>query len=309
MTGTRMTGMPDHHPLRRTAVAFARHLSLAAVLLLTVGCMTVPDRDGITSFRQGAATANQQSQSTFADINTFLRQQQIDRASQLPTLNESEFFSPLASEDVAKWNRAFGLIDAYAASLETLLDPARSSDTETALAELGEKIGTIEGGRLPAGVAGGFAQLGGLLVQMRAEKEALAAIRKADPAIQSVFDTMMTAIGEDRDNGVRAMVATSWGDVLGAIQVEFLTAGGTAAKRDVATRYVGTLDQRDAQDASLASLRRSIGLLAAAHRELAAGDPPSARRMLDEVQAEYAAYRQRVDALRQQDGQSQGSKP
>jgi hypothetical protein len=95
--------------------------------------------------------------------------------------------------------------------------------------------------------------------------------------------------------------------VLGAIQVEFLSASGTAAKRDVATRYVGTLDQRDAQDASLASLRRSFGLLAAAHREIAAGRRPSAQQLLDEVQAEYAAYRQRVDALRQKDAKE--SKP
>jgi hypothetical protein len=287
--------------------AFARKLPLVALLLLTAGCATVATVDEVTNFRQGAATANQQSQSTFADVNTFLRQQQIDRASQLPTLNEDEFFSPLGSEDVAKWSRAFGLIDAYAASLETLLDPARRGETETALTELGEKIGDVEGERLPAGVVGGFVQLGGLLVQMKAEKDALAAIRKADPAIQSVFDTMMDAIGEDRDNGVRAMVATSWGNVLGAIQVEFLSASGTAAKRDVATRYVGTLDQRDAQDASLASLRRSFGLLAAAHRELAAGRRPSAQQLLDEVQAEYAAYRQRVDALRQKDAKE--SKP
>jgi hypothetical protein len=290
------------HALRRITIAFARHLPLAALLLLTTGCATVATVGEVTNFRQGAATANQQSQSTFADVNTFLRQQQIDRASGLPTLNEDEFFTPLAPEDVAKWSRAFGLIDAYAASLEKLLDPARRGETETALTELGEKIGEVEGERLPAGVAGGFVQLGGLLVQMKAEKDALAAIRKADPAIQSVFDTMMDAIGEDRDNGIRAMVATSWGNVLGAIQVEFLSAGGASAKRDVATRYVGTLDQRDAQDASLASLRRSFGLLAAAHRELAAGRRPSAQQLLDEVQAEYAAYRQRVDALRQKDG-------
>ncbi len=270
---------------------------LAALLTLASGCVTAPDRDAIPPFRAGAAAANQQSQTSFGEINTFLRQQQIERAARLPALNEQAFFSPLASEDVARWSRAFGLIDAYAAALEKLLDPARRADTETALSELGARIGDVRDDQVPPGIAAGFVQLGGLLVQMKAEKDAMAAIRKADPAVQDVFSAMMAAIGESPSDGVRGTVGSSWTVVLGQIQIDFLGAQGVQAKREVAARYVATLDQRDAQDTSLASLRRSFGLLAASHRELAAGRAPSALRLLDAVQQEYAAYRKRVDSL------------
>lgn len=279
-----------------------RSVLLAALLTLAAGCATAPDRDAIPTFRVGATTANQQSQTAFAEINTFLRQQQIERATRLPTLNEQAFFTPLASEDVAKWSRAFGLIDAYAAALERLLDPARRADTESALSELGGKIGDVRDDRLPPGIAAGFTQLGGILVQIKADKDALAAIRKADPAVQDVFTAMMTAIGEDSSDGVRGTVSSSWTTVLGQIQIDFLGAQGLPAKREVATRYVASLDQRDAQDASLASLRRSFGLLAAAHRELAIGRRPSAQRLLDAIQQEYEAYLNRVDRLKNAKG-------
>lgn len=278
---------------------FASHLLLpVALLTFATGCATAPDRDSVPAFRTGAATANQQLQTSFAQINAFLRERQIDRAAGLPSLEEEAFFTPLAPEDVAKWSRAFGLIDAYAAALEKILDPARRDETEDALEELGNKIGEVRDEELPAGVAAGFTQLGGLLIQIKAERDALAAIRRADPSIQGVFDTMMTAIGEDPDNGVRGMVGTSWGDVLGKIQVEFLGASGAAAKREVAARFAATLDQRDAQDADLASLRRSLGLLASAHRELAAGRESDARSLIALIQDEYKAYRERMEALR-----------
>jgi hypothetical protein len=286
-----------------------RSVLLAGLLTFATGCATAPDRDAVPTFRASAATANQRSQTAFAEINTFLRQQQIERATRLPNISEQKdesgvgaFFTPLASEDVAKWSRAFGLIDAYAATLEKLLAPARRADTESALSELGEKIGDVREERLPPGIAAGFTQLAGLLVQMKAEKDALAAIRKADPAVQDVFSAMMAAIGENPSDGVRGTVVSSWTTVLGQIQVDFLNAQGIPAKREVATRYVAALDQRDAQDASLASLRRSFGLLAAAHRELAVGRAPSAQRLLDAIQQEYEAYRNRVESLQNAKG-------
>lgn len=275
-----------------------RGVLLAALLTLAAGCATVPDRDAVPTFRAGAATANQQSQAAFQEINRFLRQQQIERAARLPTLNEQAFLAPLANEDVAKWNQAFALIDGYAATLEKLLDPARRSEAEDAFGELAGRIGDVRGDRLPDGIAAGFTQLAGLLVQMKAQKDALAAIRQADPAIQDVFAAMADAIGETSNDGVRGTVASSWLAVLGQIQVDFLAAQGVPARRDVATRFAATLDQRDAQDASLASLRRSFLLLAGAHRELAAGRAPDARRLIDAVQQEYEAYRKRVEALK-----------
>lgn len=283
----------------------ARALALVFALGLLGGCASTPDRAQIPQFRQGAATANQQTAQAFSDINTFLRQQQIERAVGQPTLNEGEFLTVLGDEDTAKWSRAFAVIDAYAASLEKLLDPQRRDDAQQELVKLGETIGALDDRQLPAGVAGGFATLGGLLLQIKVEKDAMQAIRTADPGIQATFSTMMTAIGADPNSGVRSVVRNTWQTMLGRISVDFLRATGKDAKRTVVQQYVATMDQRDAQDASLAALRRSLGLLAAAHAELAAGRNDGAQGLIDLVQREYVAYRAQVEAIRKQRASTQ----
>lgn len=287
----------------RTAPSPARgRRSWPLALLLTVlaGCTATPDREEIPQFRQGAATANQQTAQAFSDINAFLRQQQIERAMGLPTLTEGEFLTVLGDEDVAKWSRAFAVIDAYAASLEKLLDPQRRDDAQQELVKLGETIGALDGRQLPAGVAGGFATLGGLLLQIKGERDAMRAIRTANPGIQATFSTMMDAIGADQNSGVRSVVRNTWQTMLAQQSVDFLRAPDKDTKRAVVQQYVTTMDQRDAQDASLAALRRSLGLLASAHAELAAGRNDGAQGLIDLVQREYAAYRDQVDAIRKQ---------
>ena len=301
-----MQGMPHPTTGAGPATAVSRPIArrrawpLAFALVLLAGCASTPDRAQIPQFRQGAATANQQTAQAFSDINTFLRTQQIERATGRPTLTEAEFLTVLSDEDVAKWNRAFSIIDAYASSLEKLLDPQRRADVQQELVKLGETIGALDGKTLPSGVAGGFATLGGLLLQIKTEKDAMEAIRKADPGIQATFSTMMQAIGADRNEGVRSVVFNTWQTMLAQTSVDFLRANGKEEKRTVVQRYVTTLDQRDAQDASLGALRRSLGLLAAAHAELAAGRNDGAQGLIDLIQREYAAYRAQVDAIEKQ---------
>jgi hypothetical protein len=304
MQGTIPASSLRHAGARAThwASRVSRHVLLAALLTVVAGCTTVPDRKAAPAFRVGAATANQQSQAALAEANRFLRQQQIERVAGKPDIEEKDFADPLDDRDVAKWNQAFALIDDYAAALEKLLDPARRTEAEDALGKLVFKIGDIREEQLPTRAAVGFTQLAGLLTQYKAGKDALAAIRKADPSVQEIFSTMAAAIGDKATSGVRDTVTSSWTIVLARLRLDFRSAQGLPAKRDAAARYVAALDQRDAQDASLASLRRSFLLLATAHRELAAGRMPSAQNLLDEVQQEYEAYRKRVDSLKDEKG-------
>jgi hypothetical protein len=168
------------------------------------------------------------------------------------------------------------------------------------LVGLGEAIGRLDKQQLPSGLASGFVTLGGLLLQMKTERDAIAAIRTADPGLQAVFAEMMMALGTDQDDAIRGTVNTSWNQMLAEQRASFLVAKDNDAKRAIVQRFVDTMNQRDAQDRSLAALRRSISQLAAAHSELAAGQLGGASALLDLVQNEYDAYRAERETIEKQ---------
>ena len=86
-----------------------QRLFLLVILLaasLSAGCATAPDQAGITQFRHAIASTDQQTIKTFGEVNTFLRERQIDRVVSRDALDEDAFKTVLADEDVAKWHRA-----------------------------------------------------------------------------------------------------------------------------------------------------------------------------------------------------------
>lgn len=284
---------------------FVRLFVFGVVLLALVGCTTAPSRDAIPPFRQGVVTAEQQTSAAFADVNSFLRRQQIERAVKQDALTEESFFEALASADLAKWSRAFALIDSYAEKLERLLDPDQRSGVEGELSALGEKIEVLRGDQLPDGISATFVKFGGFLVQLKAERDAQEVIRKADPAIQEVFSAMMEAIGNDPESGVRGTVRASWTQILARIDVrDFRRASSDDAKRAAVLRYVEALDERDAQDRLLASIRFSLATLAKTHQELAHGRRASASALIQLIQDEYKAYKEQLEAIRKRHEES-----
>jgi hypothetical protein len=286
--------------LGRTHDGVVRLLAIGAALIVVAGCATAPSREAIPPFRQGVIIADQQTSAAFADVNSFLRRQQIERAVKQAVLTEDLFFEALASEDLAKWDRAFALIDSYAEKLERLLDPDQRAGVEGELSALGEKIDALQKDQLPAGISAAFTKLGGLLIKFKTEHDALEAIRKADPAIQGIFSAMMEAIGADPQSGVRGTVRASWTQILVRIDVmDFRRASGEDAKRAAVLRYVAALDERDAQDRLLDSLRLSLATLAKAHQELAQGRRLSAGALIKLVQDEYKAYQEQIKVLRE----------
>lgn len=289
-----------------------RWLCRGLAALAISGCTTLaPTQEAIVPFRQGVATAEQQTSRTFADVNALLRTQQIERAVKQDTLSEAEFVPGLDAQDLAKWARAFGMIDAYAEKVERLLSPDRRAGVEQELSQLGATVEKVSGEQLPTGIAAAFVDLGGLLVQIKAGEDALAAIRKADPAIQDIFSAMMAAIGPDSGSGVRGTVRDTWGVMVDRITVEYLRANGDAARRAVILRFIDALDRRDQQDQVLSSLRVSIASLAKAHQEIAQGRPASAAALIRIVQQEYQAYREQAAAMLKQraSGATEGASP
>src|SRR5262245_54259064 len=174
-------------------------LILTSLVALSA-CTAAPVREEIPPFRQGVATVRQQTISTLQQVNSFTRERQIERAVGQPTLAEENFLEALDPSDIAKWDRAFAEIDAYAGKIDELLNPDQRAGVETEIAALGEKFNGLREEQIPPGLTAGFTRLGGLLIQFKASKDALAAMREADPAVADVFNGMADAIGRDTES-------------------------------------------------------------------------------------------------------------
>jgi hypothetical protein len=269
-------------------------------ILALVGCAT-PEPKALPEFRQGVVTANQQTLAAFSDINQMLRKQQLDRAVSQSTLNEEMFGEGIPAESRAIWMRAFNLMDEYAQKLEILLSPEQRVGIEEDLREFGKKLSAKQAEPLPDGVAAGFVKLGGFLVQIKTGQNALEIMREADPAIQDIFSTMSFAVGSNNEEGIRNTVWSAWTKELSELQVEFVSAGDNfGKKRAIAEKYLNTLNERDAQDQLLSSLRLSFISLGSTHAAMATGDRSSAAAYIQIVQDEYKGFRKETVRLREE---------
>ena len=269
-------------------------------ILVLIGCAT-PKPKALPEFRQGVTTANQQMLAAFSDINEMLRKQQLDRAVNQPTLNEEMFGEGIPVESRAIWVRAFGLMDEYAQKLEILLSAEQRVGMEEELRVFGEKLSATQEEPLPDGVAAGFVKLGGLMLQIKIGQDALEIMREADPAIKEIFSTMSFAVGSNHEEGIRNTVWSSWTKELSELQVEFLRAGNNLGKkRQIAEAYFNMLNERDAHDQLLSSLRLSFLSLGGAHAAMAIGDRLNASGYIQIVQDEYKGFRKEIDRLREE---------
>ena len=107
--------MRAKHALNTKRIGLICLITVIVSVFSMVGCTTVPSKEAIPPFRQGVITAEAQTNDAFLDVNRFLRQQQIEHAIHQRALTEDLFFGVIDAPDMAKWNRAFGYIDSYAA--------------------------------------------------------------------------------------------------------------------------------------------------------------------------------------------------
>jgi hypothetical protein len=267
--------------------------------LLVAGCTTVqPAR--VSDFGQGVSSVKLQLDTSFADVNKMVTEDEVNRAVALPTLTEESFVVVLQRADIAKWDKAMSAIASYVANLTLLLSPDNANNFGTASEQLGTQL-TQLGATVPPGVATGFAELGRLLIEAKAETDALAAARKADPGMQQVFSEMAAAIGESNLKGIRGTVWTHWIGRMAEPAPAFLRAKGNPdARREIVLAYLDLRDKRDAQDLQLGSLRQSLLDLAAAHAALARGSNVGLAAAIGMVQQELDATRALSDSFKSQ---------
>ncbi|MDR3436702.1 hypothetical protein [Telmatospirillum sp.] len=270
-------------------------------VLCQVGCTTLPAAS-VTTFGQGVDKVRLQFDTTFASINQMATEDEIDQAVLLPTLTEASVAVVVPQADIDKWDKAITVIDGYVAKLVLLLSPDQANTFETAADALGTSLAKLDPDSLPsAGVAAGFLEAGRLLIEAKAETDAIAVAKKADPAMRMIFSAMAAAVGSDHHEGLRGTVWAHWQERMGVQQVAFLTAKA-AGKRDAVVAYIDSRDKRDTQDLQLGSLRQSLLDLAGAHAALARGSAV-------ELGAAIAMIQQELDNTRTQISKFSAMKP
>lgn len=259
-------------------------LALASTGLLLAGCAGTVESTRFIQFGEGVAIVDRQSQTALAESNKLARDVSVERfiRSGAIGLAENSFTVAVDPKDIAAWQSAFDGIERYAALIASLSDAKRHTDAGDAVTALGAQLNGLGAGISPE-VATGFASLAGLIVQQKAQRDAVQIIRATDPAIQTILTQMATALGTDDGSGLRGTVAANWTDSLRGVREAYVDAAqakDAAQQRALIDEYLATLDRRDAQLQALAGLRSSLLSLAQAHAAEAAEAPASASRLL-----------------------------
>jgi hypothetical protein len=268
---------------KHRVISFLVVFLVALAVLLIAGCTTAQP-DTVTAFSTGVGQVRTQAQTALSDANKLARQTSINYvvASTQPGLTEDKFLVAVEPSDIEKWDDAFAGLQAYASGLQTLLSPQKSQDFGTAAVDLGEELKEGHANTsLPPGVAAAFTQLGEILIQAEQQRDALAAMRKADPAVRAALTSMANAIGNDprsqttiHGSGLMGTVYANWATLLDQPRSDF--AHATEAKdldkkRTAVSAYLDVIDKRDAELDALVSLKQSLMSLADAHSAASRG--------------------------------------
>lgn len=266
---------------RRTASAWTRRgwvsLALFACIALP-GCARTVSSSELTGFGTAAATLSRQTDANFAEANRIARSAAVDRFVRAGTvgLTEAPFAPAVPVEVTDQWRSAFSNLERYGLLLGTLTDPAQGKQTTAAFKNLGAELRNgVASANISPGVAAGFSALAGALVDMEAQQRAQEILRRTDPEVRSLLTAMADAVGASDSEGLRGTVASAWTASGGRLQRNYALA--VEAKRDedsrraIVTDYLTLLDRRQAQLASLASMKSSLLALADAHSAAAAG--------------------------------------
>jgi hypothetical protein len=280
------------------------HALALSVLTVLAGCGGGAVRsDSLAELRQGVAAAREQARVVFGDSNELARERSLQRVltSTRPVLREEDFAVIVEPIAIAHWDVAFGVFDDYVSALQQLASPERSEAFGNAAVDLGNQLAT---GRtevaLHAGVVAAFTQLGRVLIEAKAQRDALSIIQMADPAVREALTLMADAVRDP----VRIAVNANWRTALAQAGVEdwapAVTANDQRAKVAAAERFLELIEKRDAQLAAVDGLRQSLLLLADAHTEAAKGTPADAATLIalaDRHLSEAKALRERFGEI------------
>jgi hypothetical protein len=288
--------------------------TLAIGLAVTTGCKTMSPA-GMEAFSTGATAAKTQSEEAFRAVNELIAEDQLEDAAAATNLTE-ELFSPVLSADnVAIWDQTLSKLESYGQHLQALTSPELTKSFEDQaqvlgadLQHLGQRLqdsGFV--GKAPEispGLATAVTELGRIILRVKAQHDARRTAVSANPEIGSALRVMADSLGETQLTGLRGTVRAHWLGRLGRKKLEFRRETDAEGKHRVAVDFVELMQRRDAQDAVLASLRRSLLGLADLHNALAQGQSLSAHQLAQSIEEEVKAARQTYARFQEQLGNS-----
>jgi hypothetical protein len=260
---------------------FARFVLAAAVAIVISGCATMPSAN-VQAFSTGVTAAKSQTDAAFQAVTDLTSTSIIQYAAAQPTLTDANFAPVLDPQSIAVWDGAFTALEKYAQSLVLLTSANVTTQYEDAAVGLAGEIKQAGNdlktqhliSSAPAvqpSFAAAFTELGDVVLEAKAEHDAIKIAKKADPTIRSVLTTMADVIGTAQNQGLRGTVHANWEQRKGNLQVAFLSAKPGSDREAVATQYASCMSQQAIQDVALVQLRQSLLALAGAHHALAQG--------------------------------------
>jgi hypothetical protein len=289
-------------------------LAFATSLLALAGCKTISSQ-GVEAFCAGVTAAKTQSGEAFRTVNELMAEDQLNDAAKATNLTEQLFTKILNPEDVGVWDKALANLESYARHLQALSSPEVSKSFEQEAENLGGELQTFGQNlqqtgligsppQISAGVATAFAELGSLIIRLKAQHDAMRIASAANTNINTMLRLMSASLGETSSTGLRGTVRAHWLDRLGTLKEQFKKQADESAKRQLAGQFVDTMGRRDALDAVLVSLRRSLLSLADLHQSIAKGDRATAiwlaGTIADEIKATRDIYSQFQNKLKRE---------
>ncbi len=284
------------------SIRFVQIFAGFSLLLIVTGCSSI-DPAEVTNFSTTVTAVKSQASDALNATAALTRDSSINFAASQSNLSEANFVETPTADTISAWENAFSALEAYAQNLSAILSPNASKNFDAAATNLFDQFNhtatSLKANSISSNagmntlLATAFTETADIIIQAREEATAVKIASATDTNIASICTLFANEIGSDRLTiGLRKTIYEAvWTPRLRSLTGPFLRAD-SAGKITICQQYADLLAKRDAQDQILASLRRSILALSAAHHKLAQGKPASIQADLTLVAGEIQHTRE-----------------
>ena len=271
------------------------------------GCSTFKTNPG-ADLVQAMSTGHKTAINLFNRVNGEMQPFRIEQALTAPSFSKEDLFL-IQPSDIAAWDDILTGLDAYCAALDELNSGASSAPFTAASESFGLKIQSlIRSAKVSDASSVGSArtavsELGALLVQYKASRDARTIAKAADPSFQAVIRNLIDALGFSGrpplpaphgllaacDSNFRAMNAENLSRRFKDDSIVGYDSMTTAERRSAIKdliAWLGAQQDHEALIKSMTALAQALDKAAAAHASLAQVAPGPIDGALAELRTE-----------------------